>query len=91
VQFDFSGEYLLYDFPLFLIEDFRLRFHAKCPIPAGWKLCLRDKDLNELYDLKADPLEAHNLYSDPQYVSMISRCAGEIHRWHESAHDRLKI
>jgi arylsulfatase A-like enzyme len=57
----------------------------------GWKLCLRDKDLNELYDLKADPIEAHNVYSDPQYSSVISRRAGEIHRWQESTNDKLKI
>jgi arylsulfatase A-like enzyme len=57
----------------------------------GWKLCLRDKDLNELYNLKDDRLEMHNLYSDQQYASVISRCAGEIHRWQESTHDRLKI
>jgi arylsulfatase A-like enzyme len=57
----------------------------------GWKLCLRDKDLNELYNLIDDPLETRNLYSDRQYASVISRCAGEIHRWQESTHDRLKI
>src|SRR5262249_1521816 len=58
--------------------------------PDGWKLCLRDKDLNELYNLKDDPLEAHNLYSDRQYASMISRLTGEIHRWQESTSDKLK-
>jgi choline-sulfatase len=57
----------------------------------GWKLCLRDKDLNELYNLNDDPLETCNLYSDRQYASVISRCAGEIHRWQETAHDSLKI
>src|SRR5438445_3467171 len=57
----------------------------------GWKLCLRDKDLNELYNLSDDPRETRNLYADQQYASVISRCAGEIHRWQESAHDRLKI
>jgi arylsulfatase A-like enzyme len=59
--------------------------------PDGWKLCLRDKDLNELYNLNADPLEKRNLYSDRQYASVISRLAGDIHRWQESVHDRLKI
>jgi hypothetical protein len=32
--------------------------------PDGWKLCLRDKDLNELYNLNEDPFETRNLYSD---------------------------
>jgi arylsulfatase A-like enzyme len=59
--------------------------------PDGWKLCLRDKDLNELYNLTDDPLETRNLYSDRQYASVISRLASEIHRWQESTHDRLKV
>jgi arylsulfatase A-like enzyme len=57
----------------------------------GWKLCLRDKDSNELYNLIDDPLETRNLYSDRQYASAISGYADEIHRWQESVHDRLKI
>jgi len=57
----------------------------------GWKLCLRDKDLNELYKLTDDPLETRNLYSDRQYASVISRLAGEIHRWQEANHDKLKL
>ena len=57
----------------------------------GLKLCLRDKDLNELYNLNDDPHETRNLYLDKQHASIISRLAGEIHRWQESVHDRLKI
>jgi arylsulfatase A-like enzyme len=57
----------------------------------GWKLCLRDKDLNELYNLNDDPVETRNLYSEQQYASVISRLAGEIHRWQESTRDKLKI
>src|SRR5207245_5031346 len=59
--------------------------------PDGWKLCLRDKDLNELYNLTNDPLETRNLYADRQYASVISRLAGEIHRWQESTRDKLRI
>jgi arylsulfatase A-like enzyme len=57
----------------------------------GWKLCLRDKDLNELYNLNDDPLETRNLYADRQYASVISRLAGEIRRWQQSANDKLKL
>ena len=57
----------------------------------GWKLCLRDKDLNELYNLKDDPLETRNLYADRQYASVISRYTDEIHCWQESTNDQLKI
>jgi arylsulfatase A-like enzyme len=59
--------------------------------PDGWKLCLRDKDLNELYNLNEDPSETHNLYSDRQYASVMSRLTGEISRWQESASDKLKV
>jgi hypothetical protein len=59
--------------------------------PDGWKLCLRDKDLNELYNLKDDPWETRNLYSERQYASVISRLASEIHRWQESANDKLDL
>ena len=59
--------------------------------PDRWKLCLRDKDLNELYNLNDDPLETRNLYADRQYASVISRLADEIHRWQESNHDKLKV
>ncbi len=59
--------------------------------PDGWKLCLRDKDLNELYNLKDDPFETRNLYSDRQFASVISRYASEIHAWQEASNDRLKI
>lgn len=57
----------------------------------GWKLCLRDKDLDELYNLKDDPFETRNLYSDPGCASVISRLAGEIHRWQEFTNDKLKL
>lgn len=59
--------------------------------PDGWKLCLRDRDLNELYNVKDDPFETCNLYSDQQYASVISSYAGDIHRWQESAKDKLRI
>jgi arylsulfatase A-like enzyme len=59
--------------------------------PDGWKLCLRDKDLNELYSLKDDPFETRNLYAGREYASVVSRLTDEIHRWQESATDKLKI
>jgi hypothetical protein len=59
--------------------------------PDGWKLCLRDKDLNELYNLNEDPCETRNLYSDAQYASVVSRFASEIYRWQEATSDKLKL
>jgi len=43
----------------------------------GWKICLRDRDLNELYNLRVDPIEAHNLYYTGKYDAVIAR-AGEM-------------
>ena len=59
--------------------------------PEGWKLCLRDKDSNELYNLKDDPFETHNLHSDAQYASVVSRLASEIYRWQEATNDKFKL
>ena len=59
--------------------------------PDGWKLCLRDKDLNELYNLNEDPFETRNLYLDPGCASVVSRLADAIHRWQEFTNDKLKL
>jgi hypothetical protein len=59
--------------------------------PDGWKLCLRDKDLNELYNLKDDPFETRNLYGDREYASVVSRLADAIHHWQNANHDKLKL
>jgi len=59
--------------------------------PDGWKLCLRDKDSNELYNLKEDPFETRNLYWDAQYASVISRLANEIYHWQTATNDKLKL
>lgn len=60
-------------------------------MPDGFKLSLRDKDLNELYNLKADPIEATNLYYTGNYKEIITRGRAEIRRWQESVGDELKI
>jgi arylsulfatase A-like enzyme len=57
----------------------------------GWKLCLRDKDLNGLYSLANDPFETCNVFADPGCASVISRLTGEIHRWQEETNDKLKL
>jgi arylsulfatase A-like enzyme len=57
----------------------------------GWKLSLRDKDLNDLYSLTNDPFETRNVYAEPGCASAISRLTGEIHRWQEETNDNLKL
>lgn len=57
----------------------------------GWKLCLRDKDKNELYNLRDDPDERHNLYSDASKRDVIAHLTDEIHRWQEQTADSVKV
>lgn len=59
--------------------------------PDDWKLSLRDKDLNELYNLHHDPGETRNLFADTQYAAIISRLTDEIHRWQESVNDSVSV
>jgi len=59
--------------------------------PDGWKLCLRDKDKNELYNLHDDPQERTNLYYKNARPEIISRLTGEIHNWQQRAGDTLKV
>jgi arylsulfatase A-like enzyme len=59
--------------------------------PDGWKLCLRDKDLNELYNLTEDPFETRNLYPHPQYAAVVSRFTTEIQRWQVATNDKVKL
>jgi arylsulfatase A-like enzyme len=59
--------------------------------PDGWKLCLRDTDKNELYNLRADPREEHNLYDNNNQKDVIRRLTGEIHRWQESVRDSVRV
>jgi arylsulfatase A-like enzyme len=59
--------------------------------PNGWKLCLRDKDKNELYNLREDPEERHNLYYDNSHHDIIEELTVEIHRWQEQTDDKLKV
>jgi arylsulfatase A-like enzyme len=59
--------------------------------PDGWKLCLRDTDKNELYNLRTDPLERQNLFANRDLRPIISRLTGEIHQWQEKTNDRIKL
>src|SRR5438445_12470285 len=58
--------------------------------PDGWKLCLQDKDLNELYNLRDDPVEIRNLYNSVPH-SVIAGCADQIWRWQDSTSDKLDL
>lgn len=57
----------------------------------GWKLCLRDKDKNELYNLCDDPRELHNLFSLPEYKSIMSKLTAEIRQWQKDTGDAIEL
>ena len=59
--------------------------------PDGWKICLRDVDKNELYNLRADPRELQNLYYRTDQKEVIAKLTGEIHQWQERGGDTLKV
>jgi arylsulfatase A-like enzyme len=59
--------------------------------PDGWKLCLRDADKNELYNLREDPGERHNLYSQSENREVVARLTAQIHSWQEKNADSVKL
>jgi arylsulfatase A-like enzyme len=59
--------------------------------PDGWKLCLRDTDKNELYNLPADPREGQNLFGRSEQKEVIAKLTDEIHRWQETVKDSVKV
>lgn len=59
--------------------------------PEGWKLCLRDRDKNELYNLRDDPDERRNLYYTGGYQGTVAALTKEIHRWQRRVHDKVGV
>ena len=59
--------------------------------PDGWKLCLSDKDKNQLFNLKSDPGETSNLYSSPGSKEVIAHLENLIREWQEKVKDTCKL
>ncbi len=59
--------------------------------PDGWKLCLSEKDKNQLYNLNEDPLETTNLYDDPKYQSRIRMLTEKIWEWQIKTGDHKNV
>ncbi len=57
----------------------------------GWKLCLYDDDLHQLYDLNKDPGETTNVFTQPENREVITRLSGLIHGWQGKAGDELEL
>jgi arylsulfatase A-like enzyme len=59
--------------------------------PDGWKLCLRDKDKNELYNLRADPHERQNLFDASEQKDVVARLGAEIRSWQKHVGDSVEV
>jgi arylsulfatase A-like enzyme len=57
----------------------------------GWKLSLRNRDLNELYDLVEDPFEERNLYAVDGYEQLIIKLTAQVRDWQRRTGDRLRL
>jgi arylsulfatase A-like enzyme len=58
--------------------------------PDGWKLCLRDLDKSELYNLRNDPGERQNLFYRSEGREAIGHLANAIYGWQEKTGDLLQ-
>lgn len=60
-------------------------------MPNGWKLCLHDRDLGQLYDLARDPGETANLYGRSEYSEVVSHGTRLIEEWQARSEDTLEL
>lgn len=57
----------------------------------GWKLSLRARDVNELYNLAVDPSEQRNLYFEREFAGTIVKLRERIHQWQKQTGDKLRL
>ncbi len=58
---------------------------------GGWKLSLRDRDLDELYNLNDDPSETRNLCFEASRQGIVTELSEQIHRWQKQTGDKVRI
>lgn len=59
--------------------------------PDGWKYNWSFDKVDELYNLKIDPLEKENLTDRPEYSELIKDLRGKIRRWQMRTGDKVKF
>lgn len=69
-----------------VFAEYGLTGPQKSMIRRGqWKYTYWLHDLPELYDLKSDPEELHNLAADPQYAAIANKLRAQLLGWHRPA------
>jgi arylsulfatase A-like enzyme len=53
----------------------------------GWKLTLRERDQNELYNLSEDPHELENLFGKSEYADVVDELTAWVQSWKERTDD----
>lgn len=59
--------------------------------PDGWKLCLFDRDRNQLFNLGNDPGETTNLFGQPEHRHVLDHLAGLIREWQRRIKDPVRL
>lgn len=62
----------------------------RAAITRQYKYIYDPRDIAELYDLEADPLEMKNLAQEARYADVVATLHAECKAWHESHHDWVK-
>ncbi len=57
----------------------------------GWKLCLRDGDKSQLFDLRRDRAETQNLFYSGEHREVIRNLERRIQAWQAKVRDPLRI
>ena len=79
------GHYKAYRYPVYTLLKV---FHQRGELtPAQAKLMAKQKPEEELYDLKNDPYELHNLAEDSTYQQHLSRMQNQLKQWQEDTED----
>ena len=56
-----------------------------------YKLVRRPQDVHELYDLRNDPRELHNVYTDPAYATIQSKMTSDMLDWYLRTADTTPV
>ena len=55
-----------------------------------WKYVYQPHDLDELYDLEADPAEMNNLVNDPEHADVLEEMKARLIGWNDATNDMFQ-